>query len=262
MTWFKVDDGLPDHRKVRRLGRDKLPAIGLWTLCGAWCSSNLMDGFVPDEIVRRWDASAKYAEKLVAAGLWHHAEHEGEPGYRFHQWSEPGRQPTKAQVEQERDAARERMRRIRAGRGSPDVRPNTASTNGRTASEVREAFGNPVPSRPVPSSSSSSPPPPEPRAVVASLGADDDETTKVLDLIQAECKPTALGPYVRTLAENGDLSLWLDRVRNGGKTTAAYDGPTHPFDPDPSGESCETCHLPRGHARHQTPQLRIVGEAL
>ncbi|MDN5861750.1 MAG: HNH endonuclease, partial [Pseudonocardia sp.] len=96
MAWFKVDDGLPEHRKVRRLGRDKAPAMGVWTLCGAWSASNLTDGFVPAEVVRRYDPQQKYAGKLVTAGLWIADEHDGEEGFRFHDWTDV--QPTKDEV--------------------------------------------------------------------------------------------------------------------------------------------------------------------
>lgn len=55
MTWFKVDDGIPDHPKVRRLGKDKLPAMGMWALVGAWVGGHDGRGFAPDEVVERFD---------------------------------------------------------------------------------------------------------------------------------------------------------------------------------------------------------------
>ena len=46
MTWFKVDDGIHSHPKFLDVS---LAAVGLWTMCGAWCSGYLTDG----QITRR-----------------------------------------------------------------------------------------------------------------------------------------------------------------------------------------------------------------
>lgn len=100
MTWFRVDDKFHDHPKVRKLRGDKLAAAGLWSLAGSWSSDNLTDGFVPTEIVQRFDPEERYAERLVEVGLWLPAERDGETGYTFHQWGE--RQPTRQSVEDRR----------------------------------------------------------------------------------------------------------------------------------------------------------------
>lgn len=123
MAWFKVDDGLPEHRKVRRLGRDKTPAMGVWVLCGAWAAGNLTDGFVPAEVVRRYDPRESYARKLVTAGMWSPAEHDGEPGYRFHDWLD--HQPSRTDIETTR---RENARRQQQYRGRK--RAESTSRNG------------------------------------------------------------------------------------------------------------------------------------
>src|SRR5690606_26094528 len=94
--------------------------FGLWTACGSWSADTLSDGFVPAEIVQRFDPTEKLAKRLVEVGLWAEDEHDDEFGYRFHQWTE--HQPTKAEVERRRSEARERMRRNRAR--SHDVRAN------------------------------------------------------------------------------------------------------------------------------------------
>src|SRR5690606_10712690 len=120
VTWFRIDDKLHDHPKVRKLRTDKLAALGLWTVCGSWSADTLSDGFVPAEIVQRFDPTEKLAKRLVEVGLWAEDEHDDEFGYRFHQWTE--HQPTKAEVERRRSEARERMRRNRAR--SHDVRAN------------------------------------------------------------------------------------------------------------------------------------------
>src|SRR5690606_32566483 len=150
MTWFRIDDKLHDHPKVRKLRKDKLAALGLWTACGSWSADTLSDGFVPAEIVQRFDPTEQLAKRLVEVGLWVEDEQDDEEGYRFHQWTE--HQPTRAEVERRRAEARERMRRRRAGRAaeqeqnsassSQDVRANTEGTS----DEVR----HPDPTRPVP----------------------------------------------------------------------------------------------------------------
>jgi len=155
MAWFRVDDKIHDHPKIRKLRTSKLAALGLWTACGSWSADTLSDGFVPAEIVQRFDPDEGLAKRLVEVGLWDEDEHDDEVGYRFHQWTE--HQPTKAEVERRREEARERMRRRRSGDstepdpnppsdGSQDVRANTS----RTPSEVR----HPDPTRPVSTTSS------------------------------------------------------------------------------------------------------------
>jgi hypothetical protein len=115
MVWFKVDDHLHDHRKVRRLGRDKLPAMGLWVLCGSWVADETNDGFVPEEIIQRYDPTLRYARRLVAVGLWEELPEPGdEEGLDFHQWDE--HQPTADQVEAKRQADAARKARWREGK--------------------------------------------------------------------------------------------------------------------------------------------------
>jgi hypothetical protein len=105
MPWFKVDDNLAFHQKVLRAGNG---AMGLWVRAGSWCAQQLSDGFVPTDIARTLGSRAE-AKKLVDSTLW--LEVDG--GYSFWQWSEEGRQPTRAEVEEKRKATRERQRRAR-----------------------------------------------------------------------------------------------------------------------------------------------------
>lgn len=146
MTWFKVDDGLPDHRKVRQLKGDKAAAMGVWVLCGAWSASNLSDGFVPAEIVARYDPRQRYAARLVEVGLWEPAEQNGEAGFLFHDWADV--QPTKREVETRREEVRRRVAKHRksksAGPERPD--PNGGPQPGNAASN---ATGNALHDEPV-----------------------------------------------------------------------------------------------------------------
>lgn len=141
MPWFKVDDNLAFHHKVIAAGNG---AMGLWVRAGAFCAQQLTDGFVPDHMIATLGTPAQ-AERLVRVRLW--LRQDG--GFLFHEWAENGRQPLRADVEAEREAARKRMAdRRQKARSAKDVRPNMP----RTSDEVQEKFGerSETPTRPDP----------------------------------------------------------------------------------------------------------------
>lgn len=160
MVWFKTDDGFWRHRKVRKLGREKVsvPALvacaGLWQLAGSWAAENVehTDGFVPWDVVEDWDPKRALATRLLAAGLWENAEHDGESGIRYHDW--PDYNPSAAQVIAERAAAAERMRRVRknktrrsperSGEQEPNEQENEHTNNTRTFADGSDSpYPNP-----------------------------------------------------------------------------------------------------------------------
>lgn len=153
MTWFKVDDAFYRGPKVRRLGNDRLPAVGLWALAGNWAAdnieTNIADGFVPWEVVQQWDPKRRYAAKLIDAGLWEIAEYGGEHGVQIHDWVDY--QPTAAKVRAERAAATERQRRLRESRGLSRVTDAVMEpvTNG-VSNNGGHTVSHTTPSRPVP----------------------------------------------------------------------------------------------------------------
>lgn len=119
MAWFKVDDKLHDHRKARKAGRS---AMGVWVLAGSWSMDNLTDGFIPSDVLARWGTRAD-ADKLVKAGFWFDDEHDGEPGWRFHDWErfQPSAAVTAAVRAKEAEAgARGNHKRWHADRGITD----------------------------------------------------------------------------------------------------------------------------------------------
>lgn len=141
MAWFKVDDTLAFNAKVVAAGND---AMGLWVRAGAWCASQLMDGFVPNAIALAMAnamASGDDIASLVACGLWH----EVDGGYMFHDWAEY--QPDAEQVREQR------RRRSQAGKRGAERRWGEANA---MANAMAPAIANamakrcPVPSRPVP----------------------------------------------------------------------------------------------------------------
>ncbi|MBU8819568.1 hypothetical protein [Mycolicibacterium goodii] len=109
MPHFRVDDALHSHPKAQRAGDD---AIGMWVRAGSFCMAYLTDGFVPEWWVKQQPKGTAKAKKLVAAGLWHDgAERDGEKGYQFHEFTGPGRQDSREQIE----AEREKWRKKKAG---------------------------------------------------------------------------------------------------------------------------------------------------
>lgn len=139
MTWFKVDDSFYDHPKIFDAPDC---AVALWVRAGCWSARNLTDGFVPANMpARLCDDPERAVRELIQRGLWKRVK----GGYQFHDWSDY--QPTRASVEEQRAAARERMRKLRAGRktagqagnGSLNVRAN----NKRTSREVRNPRPDP-----------------------------------------------------------------------------------------------------------------------
>jgi hypothetical protein len=142
VPWFKVDDSLAFHAKTVAAGN---AAMGLWVRAGAWCSHTLTDGFVPDHMAAAL-GKASEAKQLVTVGLW--TKEEG--GFRFWQWGE--RNPLRTSVEEERSAARERMRLAReakrSGEQPPSVQANVQANSARSSGSV--AVTRPDPTRPDP----------------------------------------------------------------------------------------------------------------
>ncbi|HJR04386.1 MAG TPA: hypothetical protein VKA83_22280 [Methylomirabilota bacterium] len=136
MTWFKIDDSFWRSKKVRKLGeKDRLAAVGLWTLAGDWSADNLTDGFVPWEVVDGWESDRRLAERLIAVGFWIETEKEGETGVIFHDWEDW--QPTRDQVIQRRKADADRRARWRAAKR--DGTPPPSGPGGHPSDSQRES---------------------------------------------------------------------------------------------------------------------------
>ena len=138
MSWFKVDDGLHSHPKAVRSGN---AALGLWVRGGSWSSQHLTEGFIPEEIVRLYGTPPN-AAALVQSGLW--AKVPG--GYQMHDYLD--RNPTRDQVQMQRDAAAERQRaaRDRAKASRRDSRVTHGVSHGVSHGG---SHGPPDPTRPV-----------------------------------------------------------------------------------------------------------------
>ena len=148
MPWFKVDDSFESHPKVKAIPRARrLKAIGLWSLAGSWSARQLTDGFVPFYMLDELAGTKREANTLVEVGLWSPVD----GGYVFKDWHDW--QPTKAKVEADREAAKERMRSARERKKSPrsgEVRANTSATPPNGSGEVRSTPRSLTPTRPDP----------------------------------------------------------------------------------------------------------------
>lgn len=132
MGWAKFDDRYSEHPKIVAAG----PLAELLDRRAIeYCARQETDGFVPEQQARRlcsdlvMDLGADWIElvkTLVGVGRW--SETAG--GYTVHDFTDY--HPTRAQKNEERAAARERMAKNRQNKGkrSGDVQTNTAQNNG------------------------------------------------------------------------------------------------------------------------------------
>lgn len=160
MTWFRVDDGFPEHPKVEALEADPrryMAAITVWTVMGADCARRLTDGFVSPARLTKvlhhlGKAATDGASALVAVGIWDVVD----GGWKFHDWDEY--QPTKAYVDASRKAKTERQRRWRGGRVDASTAMSTSSSTSSSVDEPGDAaharVSRPVPTQPIPTKES------------------------------------------------------------------------------------------------------------
>lgn len=134
MSWFRCDDRLGDHPKVMALDEKLLPAMGLWVLCGVYCSKHLTDGFVPRKVVRMYGGE-RLAKDLEAAGLFKPAS----GGWVLHDYLDWN--PSKEQV------LKTRADRQAAGQAGGQARAKANAQAGAKAdaSPTAQANLNPVP---------------------------------------------------------------------------------------------------------------------
>lgn len=108
MTWIKLDDGFTEHPKILNAGRD----AGWLYLAGlCYASRQLTDGVIPCQVLGRLTDLPKperHAATLVACGLWEVVD----GGWKIRSYED--HQRTKAEVDAQRDQARNRKRRQRA----------------------------------------------------------------------------------------------------------------------------------------------------
>ncbi len=132
MTWVRFDDQFDIHRKVDGLSD---AAYRLHTKAIFWSARNTTDGQIRQRELRQILARPRVdqlAGQLVDAGVWHETGHGCEDcaqptdGWVIHDYLKY--QPSRVQVDKDRDAKTERQRRWREARKGGSSR-NDASTN-------------------------------------------------------------------------------------------------------------------------------------
>ena len=158
MSWVRLDDGAPGHRKIVGLSD---AAFRLWIVGLTHCNQQANDGRFSAHAARimfGYLASPELGKgaaiELVAADLWGPTD----DGYEVRNYLEY--QPSKAERDSANKAAAERMRNMRARRyqkpvepAKPeDVRDPLRGNNEGTSDELPAKFAlpDPVPSRPDP----------------------------------------------------------------------------------------------------------------
>lgn len=154
MTWARLDDNFTDHPKVDVLsdGAFRLHTSGI-----VYSARHLTDGIVPADRVPRLvpNYRKKHLEELLAE-VWHSSDSVCErcakklaelghllalDDYVIHDWLH--RNPSAAKVQEEREAAAERMRSRRgSGERSGEVRTNTRRTFGAGSSSPTRPEGS------------------------------------------------------------------------------------------------------------------------
>ncbi len=125
MPYAQLDDGLFAHRKAKRTSD---AALGLWVRGLTYAARYLTDGFLDETFVEdfvRGRARQRAAEELVDRGWW-------EPrggGYQIKDYLDYNR--SRAQVEADREKARERQSRVRDKRRQSTL-PWTLESSGVT----------------------------------------------------------------------------------------------------------------------------------
>lgn len=161
MTWLRIDDAWLDSPKVVAATEKGGVLAELLDVRGmAYCARHDTDGFISrsqlSALARGITAAKRRAQALVDAGRWHDADTDccgplPGPGWVVHDFLVYNL--SRASRDAERDAARERMRKLRAG-SSPSpphpshpsrVRPNNRRTNGERSPEVTPPVRDPDP---------------------------------------------------------------------------------------------------------------------
>lgn len=206
MTWVRLDDSFPEHGKVERLS-DAAFRLHVSALC--YCARNLTDGVVEPRVVRRVVPRFRRQSlaELLAAGLWHER---GDGAFEVHDFLDYN--PSSEQVKAEREAARERMRRRRGSPKSSSRSGEVRANNDGGSGELREKFGDPVPSRPDPTHSRTSPPP---LTSVRGESQEEEEEAKVVDSVSWALAERALEARSSTLEPVVDRARWLYTTSSG-----------------------------------------------
>ena len=119
MTWIKIDDGFPDHPKVLRLS-DSAFRLHVSALC--YSGRYLTDGLIPKEVVWRL-GDEKAVFQLLTNALWIEIGN----FYQIHDYLTY--QSSKEQVEAEKQANRERVKKSQSRKTNAELMDYSALNN-------------------------------------------------------------------------------------------------------------------------------------
>lgn len=145
MAWLRIDDTVPEHRKMLEAGPE---ACWLW-VCGiAYCQRQLTDGFIPALALPMIGVpgamrAKKLADALVDAGLFEAVE----GGYRVHDYHDHNATKDEALarkggISRARSAAGKRGAEVRWQNGKQDGNA-MASPNGKPIAPSHPSTKNP-----------------------------------------------------------------------------------------------------------------------
>ena len=138
MTWIRIDDQMPDHPKIEPLS----DAAFRWTIRAlSYANRFLTNGVLPSAFLDRVPDDVR--GELVTRGVWE----QGRDGHtRIHDYLDY--QPSKAEIQRQRKATRQRVARFR----EREKEPRPAQSRNAVTNAVTNAVSNgaPVPSRPTP----------------------------------------------------------------------------------------------------------------
>lgn len=114
MAVVHLEPDFYDHPKLAQLpARQMLSAVGLYTLTLCWSVKHMTDGHIPQkQVISLLGKKINSIETaLIECGLWHKVS----DGFLIHDYADYN--PTRVQMQAERDAAKKRMQRVRANKG-------------------------------------------------------------------------------------------------------------------------------------------------
>ncbi len=123
MPWVRLDDAFPESPKMLAVGPLGL-ALQVRALC--YCSRNLTDGVISRHALGILTAGVRRSRVTIEVLLRERVWAEEGDGYVVLNYLDY--QPSKAEIEQKRANARDRMAKARASRDS-EVRANTTRTS-------------------------------------------------------------------------------------------------------------------------------------
>lgn len=124
MSWARIDDSYPHHPKIIAAGPQAM-AVDVAGIC--YCARLLTDGFVHENaigVLGPFKNVQKLIDRLVEVKRWETVK----DGWRVHDYLDYN--PSRDQVLREREAARERMAKVRAKSREPsgEQQPNVRAT--------------------------------------------------------------------------------------------------------------------------------------